>query len=281
MNIKNTVLFYMMLACLVSHSGANAMAASSTEWIRTDQSSLRLISEREGVAGRDSLRIGLQIKLAPGWKTYWRTPGDAGIPPNFDWSGSENLKDASVSWPLPESFETYGLTSWGYQDEVVFPVEVSLKEAGEPLELKLRLQLGICEKVCIPYEHDFTFFLDVGTPDISPEASIIDKYAKHVPSVIGSSATAFNGVRATALNGEDFKVAVSNSTLFKAPQIIVEGKEGAYFQLMSTSISEDRKAANFTLKADLPAKTDILPGQRITVTISDEGRAAEGKLHVK
>ncbi len=270
-----------MLMCLGTFFAANVSTASSSDWVRTDQSSLRLISERDGVAGRDSVRIGLQIKLAPGWKTYWRTPGDAGIPPYFDWSGSENLKDVSISWPLPEKFETYGLTSWGYHDEVIFPIDVTLKEAGEPLDLKLRLQLGICENICIPYDHAFTLALGADTAKISKEAAIIDQYAKHVPAVIGTSGVAINRASAIALNGEDFRVTAYASIPFDSPQIIIEGIEGAYFELMSKEVSQDRKTADFTLKANLPAKTDVLAGQQIMVTVSDEGKVAQGPLRIE
>ncbi len=270
-----------MLMCLGGLFAANVSAASSSDWIRTDQSNLRLISERDGVAGRDSVRIGLQIKLAPGWKTYWRTPGDAGIPPHFDWVGSENLKDALVAWPLPEAFETYGLTSWGYHDEVVFPIDVTLKEAGEPLDLKLRLQLGICENICIPYEHAFTLALGAGTAKISKEAAIIDQYAKHVPAVIGTSGVAISRASAMALNDEDFRVTAYTNSSFDSPQIIIEGIEGAYFELLSKDVSQDRETANFILKANLPAKTDVLSSQQIVVTISDKGKAAQGPLHIE
>ncbi|MEX1034472.1 MAG: protein-disulfide reductase DsbD domain-containing protein [Sneathiella sp.] len=268
-------------ACFFVCFGTNAIAETATEWIRTDQSSLRLISEFDGVAGRESLRIGLQIKLGPGWKTYWRTPGDAGIPPRFDWSGSKNFKEASVSWPLPEMFEAYGLTSWGYHDEVVFPIEVSLQEAGKPLELRLRLQLGICEKVCIPYEHQFSLYLDADTAELSPEVLIIDKYVKRVPAAIGTGGSAIRKVRAETLNDREFKVIAHTDKSFNSPEIIVEGKDGAYFELISTIISTDQKAVDFTLKADLPAKTDVLSGQSVTVTIADKGSAAEGQLRIE
>jgi len=74
--------------------------------------------------------------LAPGWKTYWRAPGDGGIPPRFDWQGSENLGGAEFHWPVPQVFHENGLRSMGYYDSVVIPVEVSVPNAGAPARMR-------------------------------------------------------------------------------------------------------------------------------------------------
>ena len=93
---------------------------------------------------------GLSLDLAPGWKTYWRSPGEAGIPPEFDWSGSENVKSVRVLWPSPVVFHTNGMQTVGYKGGVVLPLEVMPIDPGQPMMLKARVDMGICKDVCVP-----------------------------------------------------------------------------------------------------------------------------------
>ncbi|ETX14840.1 hypothetical protein OCH239_21040 [Roseivivax halodurans JCM 10272] len=91
----------------------------------------------------------LQLRLAPGWKTYWRAPGDAGIPPEFDWSGSSNMDALSVTWPAPHVFHRSGLRSVGYSDEVVLPLVVTARGGGD-VRLGGEVRIGVCEDICLP-----------------------------------------------------------------------------------------------------------------------------------
>jgi len=257
-----------------------AEAETATSWTETEQSRLRLIAEFDGVKDRTSVRVGLQIKLAPGWKTYWRSPGDAGIPPRMDWSGSQNVKEVKISWPLPELFNSYGFDSWGYHDEVVFPVDVTLSESGRPLDLNLKLQLGICEDVCIPYEHEFSLFLDASTGERSMEAAKIEEFGRRVPKKIGEVGAVLTEVAASAKEDNRFVVIAQASHSLDKPEIIVEGKYGTYFELISKNLSADRKTISFRIDGHLPSKTDQMQGQDITVTIFDNGVAGEKKLRV-
>ncbi len=92
----------------------------------------------------------IRIDLAPGWKTYWRRPGEAGIPPEFGWSGSENVADIRVHWPVPEVFRQEGLRSVGYRDGVVLPVEIVPIDRSAPVHLALSAAFGICRDICVP-----------------------------------------------------------------------------------------------------------------------------------
>lgn len=93
---------------------------------------------------------GIRLTLAPGWKTYWRAPGDAGIPPRFDWTGSGNVASATAHWPAPEVFWQSGLRSVGYSGEVVLPVEFRAERPDAPIRLSGRIDIGVCDEICIP-----------------------------------------------------------------------------------------------------------------------------------
>ncbi len=92
----------------------------------------------------------LRIRLAPGWKTYWRAPGDAGIPPRFDWTGSENLSAVAFHWPTPSVFRQNGMRAVGYTDELVLPIELTPKSPGQGIALRAEVELGICQDICMP-----------------------------------------------------------------------------------------------------------------------------------
>jgi DsbC/DsbD-like thiol-disulfide interchange protein len=92
----------------------------------------------------------LDLTLAPGWKTYWRSPGDAGIPPSFDWSGSQNVKSVRLHWPAPSVFESNGLQTIGYHDRLLLPIEVMAVDPALPVKLAISVDLGVCDEICIP-----------------------------------------------------------------------------------------------------------------------------------
>ncbi|WP_412555530.1 protein-disulfide reductase DsbD domain-containing protein [Shimia sp. MIT1388] len=92
----------------------------------------------------------VKITLNPGWKTYWRAPGDAGIPPQITWHGSRNMGSVALEWPTPEVFNQNGMRSIGYSDELVLPVRVAPKDAAKPVRLKATLDIGVCRDICVP-----------------------------------------------------------------------------------------------------------------------------------
>lgn len=93
---------------------------------------------------------GLSIRLAKGWKTYWRSPGDSGIPPSFNWSGSQNVEGVAVHFPVPEVYYQNGLRSIGYKGDVLLPLIIDTKDASRPVELRGEIELGVCEEICVP-----------------------------------------------------------------------------------------------------------------------------------
>ncbi|MGH1464394.1 MAG: protein-disulfide reductase DsbD domain-containing protein [Cognatishimia sp.] len=92
----------------------------------------------------------VRMVLKDGWKTYWRAPGDGGIPPQMRWSGSRNMGQIDIIWPTPTLFDQNGLQSLGYKHEVVVPLIVSPRRAGKDINLSARLDIGVCKDICVP-----------------------------------------------------------------------------------------------------------------------------------
>ena len=115
----------------------------------------------------------VELELAPGWTTYWRSPGDAGIPPTFDWSGSENVKSVRLHWPAPEVFEANGMQTIGYHERLVLPVEITPKDPSRPVRLSVVMALGVCDEICLPATLELTSDLaSPGAPDASIKAAL-------------------------------------------------------------------------------------------------------------
>lgn len=93
---------------------------------------------------------GLRLTLAPGWKTYWRVPGEGGIPPVFSWRGSRNLRDVAIVWPTPKVYDDAGMQSLGYDGQVVLPLSVMPKASDRTVKLKGRVKIGVCLDICVP-----------------------------------------------------------------------------------------------------------------------------------
>ena len=146
------VLSALAAGSLLGALSSPTIAADLSPWDDDAQSSARLIAARERAeAGGRVLRAGVEIKLKPGWKTYWRYPGDSGVPPVFDFSKSGNAKMVTVRYPGPMRFaDGASGSSIGYTGNVILPLHVVPLDAGKPVTLRLKLDYAACEKLCVP-----------------------------------------------------------------------------------------------------------------------------------
>jgi DsbC/DsbD-like thiol-disulfide interchange protein len=135
---------------LVSAFALDARAQDASPWQRDGHSAVRLLAgSRSGAV----LLGGIAFQLQPGWKTYWRTPGDSGVPPRFDFTKSENIEAVTVLWPAPTKFDDgAGGTSLGYHDQIVLPLRIVPKSADKPVTLRAEINYAVCEKICIPVD---------------------------------------------------------------------------------------------------------------------------------
>lgn len=133
---------------LASSLALAAHADDASPWQRDGHSSVRLLAgSRSGTV----LLGGIAFQIQPGWKTYWRMPGDSGVPPRFDFSKSDNVEAVTVMWPAPQKFDDgAGGHSIGYHGQVVLPLRIVPKAADKPVTLRAEINYAVCEKLCIP-----------------------------------------------------------------------------------------------------------------------------------
>jgi suppressor for copper-sensitivity B len=256
---------------------SDSAAAFESAWNRNDHVAARLVSATAATGSAETLRVGLQFQLKPGWKIYWRSPGDAGFPPRVDWSGSENLSAATIRWPAPVRFELFGLDTFGYGGEVVLPIEVKPVQAGAPLRLAAKLEYLVCEQICIPYEAQLALALPAGPASPSAHAHLIDRFVARVPGDGGGVAiehAAFHRGAAPFLS-----VSARAMTPFATPDLFVEGPNGWGFGKPVASFSDGGRQAVLRVPVDT-VPGDTLAGKTVTFTLVDGDRATERALTV-
>lgn len=149
----------------------SGLARSGALWADGQHAQVRLVPG--GRDGAGELLAGIAISLDHGFKTYWRSPGESGLPPSFDVSGSTNLAHAEVLWPVPNRLEDAGGVAYGYKDEVTFPLRVVPEDATRPVDLRVVLAYGVCNDICIPARAEFALRLDGSdAPDSTVRAAL-------------------------------------------------------------------------------------------------------------
>ncbi|MBI1777254.1 MAG: thioredoxin family protein [Proteobacteria bacterium] len=274
-NEKSCLVRLLALAVLLLARAIGPAGAASLPSDPNELGQVRLIAATTAVGELASLRLGLEFQLAPGWKTYWRTPGDAGYAPRLDWSGSENLAEVLLKWPLPERFSLFGLETLGYEGTPVLPVIATLREPGRKLDLTLKLDWLVCKEVCIPMTSSLALVLPAGPAKASAEAHEIDRFNARVPSPATAVGLALDRIEAAGEgNATRLTILARADPAFIHPDVLIEGPSGFGFGRPQVRLSDSGRQARFTLSASGPDAAS-LAGQRLMLTLVDGERALE------
>ena len=177
-----------VLALLAAISGdrvlgmAHAAGPAQSPWVEGFNSKVRLIAGK--ASGEQSETFaGIELQMPKDWKTYWRNPGEAGgIPPAFDFAGSENLESATVLYPAPYRLvDPKAGTNIGYKDHVIFPVRVMAKDKSKPVVLKLNATYGVCKDICVPAEASLELAIAADAAPSPELASVLAAVPRNVP----------------------------------------------------------------------------------------------------
>jgi thiol:disulfide interchange protein/DsbC/DsbD-like thiol-disulfide interchange protein len=144
--------------------------------VQTGQVRAELLAHApEGIAPGKPLWLGLQLTHAPHWHTYWKNPGDSGLPTTFKWTLPEGLSAGDIDWPTPKRLPIGPLLNFGYDGTVLLPVPVSVESAqgGKTIRVKLEADWLVCEIECIPQSG--TFEIDLLTHPGTSHARIFEQ----------------------------------------------------------------------------------------------------------
>jgi DsbC/DsbD-like thiol-disulfide interchange protein len=170
------------LAVLTTSIAVEARAQDASPWQRSGHAAVRLLA---GSRSGSVLLGGVAMQLEQGWKTYWRNPGDSGVPPRFDFSKSDNVEAVTVLWPAPTKFDDgAGGHSLGYHNQIVLPLRIVAKNADKPVTLRADINYAVCEKICIPVEANTELsFASVASTEDGALSAALDTVPK--PASIG------------------------------------------------------------------------------------------------
>jgi DsbC/DsbD-like thiol-disulfide interchange protein len=252
----------LLMAAAAVTDGAHAGSAG---WAEAAHSAVRLIAAPAPDPEAAERQAGVELRLDPGWKTYWRYPGDSGIPPRFDFSGSDNVDAVTIAWPAPNRLVDETGVTIGYKGAVVFPLAVRLLDPAKPATLRLKLEYGVCEKLCIPAEAEAT--LDLTAPAAA---------AKHVPKKAALGAPGPLAVTRLARTAPDQAAVEVRAPAGEHVALFVEGP-GPDWALPvpepATAGADGIARFAFTLDG-LPPGADPT-GAKLTLTATAAGHAVE------
>ena len=267
------------LILVLALAAADGARAASSDWVSEAHGAARLISAVEATGASARLDVGLQLRLTPGWHTYWRTPGDAGIAPVIDWSGSENLTGAAIAWPAPRRLPSVGgLETAGYEDGVVLPITVMPMRPGAPLHLHAEVDYASCKDICIPYHASLDLVLPPGLARPGPEAPLIAAAGAAVPGDIAAAQLKLLGAVVVAgprTGSAVFTVRLaSTGPALHAPDLFVEGMAKGSPRRSEFALADAARVA--TIRVPIRGETsDALANTALRVTVVDGARAAE------
>jgi DsbC/DsbD-like thiol-disulfide interchange protein len=237
---------------LLSGSPASAADAFSTDWALAAKSRARLI------AGGGDL-AGFEIALSPGAITYWRDPGDAGLPPTLDFSGSDNVASVEAEFPAPKRIkEADGGEAFGYDGDVVFPLAVKPRDPAKPATLKLTADFAVCEKVCLPAKARLELTLPAAPG--SPHAGAINAALATVPRAIAPKD--FGALE--ALGADSWRLCAAHED-GPPRDLFVEAPEGWWLRTAPAHADGGRDCFTLTI-GDKPKDAALPVALRLTLT---------------
>jgi len=247
-------------AFLISLS-CNALA-SSTPWVEMQGGRVRLVTAG-ATDTNGQLHGALEIELRPGWKTYWRDPGDAGVPPTIDVSASTNIKSAELAFPAPERHHD-GDFSWaGYAQSVRLPVAFEIADPSLPATISAAVFLGVCETICVPVSARFTIDPQ-SDPDNPDDTSIVSDAAAALPA----PATEGFGLRTVETDKETLTAEAVLPAGAKISDVFIAADQGYYFQ--APKISENDGRTLITMPVTKPHTRPSSGGLHYTL-VTDQG----------
>jgi DsbC/DsbD-like thiol-disulfide interchange protein len=213
------------IALCAAQLAGPARADDASPWVEGLHARVRLLAGGREESGAARL-AGIAFELDAGFKTYWRTPGESGLPPTFDWAGSENLASAEVLWPAPTRVEDVGGVAYVYKERVVLPVRVTPRDPASPTQLQLKLDYGICKDICIPATANLRLKLE---PEPGAHRAAIDNALARVPKRQPIGAAGDLSILAVELRkGADKASLVVTARAPHDATLFVEGPENWY-----------------------------------------------------
>ena len=215
----------------------------------------------------------MHVRLGPGWHTYWRSPGDAGAPPEFDWRGSRNVAGADVEYPAPRRITSAGIDTFGYEHEVVFPVRLRLRDPNAPTQVSLKLALFVCSQICTRNDLTLHTTLAPGARFDGP-MGLIDQWRAKVPGK-NTPELSISAIKLAPTPKPHLDVTVTSAAALTRPDLFVDG-DNDVFAGRPQRAAHAGNTTTFAIPLDGPKAAH--PAKPLRVTLVDGNRAVEAVM---
>jgi len=263
-----------LLSSLITESGH----AASSKWKKTTEISARVISGNIETIddGRNLLHLGVHFTMAPDWKTYWKLPGDGGLPMSIDWQNSSNITNPVIHYPAPQRFVQFGeIETFAWKEEVVVPITVEITDINKPIQLNPKINYAACSEICLFFNEDFPISLKANEQD-NTHHSLIQKFWKQIPTLNGTEGLHIN--RISHLNGNKLVIDIASANELKQPDIFVDAGADFRFPKPAISIKKDKNHATLTFTYEKLVQSINLEDFPLTLTLVNNYRAVETSL---
>ena len=257
------------LLCALIVASGNAPAANAQNYDDVLRASL-LTGWRQS----DGTHMaGIRLQLKPGWHTYWRAPGDVGIPPIFDLDGSGNFKDAQVIWPRPEIYKQDGARSIVYHDQVILPLQVMPRRKGGDIDLKARIEIGVCSDICIPRTLNIAALLPAngGKRDARIAASLAERAYTGKEAGVANMRCQISPTR----DGVSLSTSFTMSPTGRGEAMIVEAANPLLWVAVPKMVRRGNQVTATTQIAHVDGAPFLLNRSRLRITMLSENQAVE------
>jgi DsbC/DsbD-like thiol-disulfide interchange protein len=177
----NSKTIRMALICLSAFMGfaAQGAEAATSDWATSEGGRMRVVALPPDQEGR--IRAALQIEPRAGWITYWREPGESGIPPQLTVAPGGNVALTGIAYPVPKPLMIGSIEEIGYDSAVALPLDFKVVDSHQPVKLELSAFIGMCRDICIPFQANISLPLSDTGSALPEDIDIIDKAAASLP----------------------------------------------------------------------------------------------------
>jgi len=264
---------FLVLASVIFYT--TTIAASETKWVDHDgMLSTRLVAASADMSNEDGRLLAWEAKLASGWKTYWRSPGEAGLPVRI----FINKKEVAPLYPLPERFELFGIQTFGYSHQLLLPFRLPQDADGQ---LKIDVDFMVCKEVCVPFKHEYKMQVnDIETASFKNDIRF-ETWLKKVPMKGTGAQYGLEILKARVagkIGHQKLIVDVRGETNLLRADILAEVNDMFHFGIPKVQLLEDGKTARMVLSAMTGNTPENLRGKKVRLTFTDGKGAAIDRI---
>lgn len=243
-------------------------------------SHIELLGASAGLGDGRPILLGIRIEPRQGWKTYWRSPGESGLPPVFTFHTHDNADQPQIKWPAPKRLYLQGLESYGYDGPVIFPFFVQPLDAAKSVKLEVQVDYAVCKDICVPEREVLHLSLPPGPANVTTDQDVLQAALARVPRQQDENSQPRISTAHALQNGAQtiLRVTAEASQGFTSPDMFADGPADLLFAAPQTRFSSGKHQVIFSLDITNLDPARPVMGQTLTLTLVDGEIAVEKQV---